>query len=89
MQNLHTAQGRFKADHGAAPAFPLDGFHRKAAALVIDSGGFDHLTEWEQAFITNIAANAYPTLNEKQWAVLSRLIAFASRIERRALGVKS
>lgn len=84
--NLHTAQGGFKADQEAAPAFPLDGFHRRAAALVVDSVGFDRLTEWEQAFVSSIAENAYPTINEKQWAVLGRIIAATSRFERRALG---
>lgn len=86
MQNLQTVDGHFKAAPRADQTFPLDGFHRVAAKLVLDSVAFDDLTEWEQKFAADIAASAYQTINEKQWGVLARLIAAAARIERRRAG---
>jgi hypothetical protein len=87
--SLQTVREEIKARPESTESFPLEGFHRRAAAVVLESVGFDSLTDWEQAFVSDMAANTYPTINEKQWSVLGRLIAGASRVERRAAGRKS
>jgi len=89
MENIHTQSGNFKTYPHGNSSFPTDGFHRVAAQLVVDSVGFDELTEWEQKFACDIAGNGYQTINDKQWGVLGRLLATVSKVERRKAGVRS
>lgn len=89
MKNLQPVYGQRKAHPEDAGSFPLDGFHRTAARLVLDSEVYDDLNEWEQKFISSMVENAYPTINEKQWTVLGRLVCAAARIERRRAGGQS
>lgn len=63
--------------------FPLAGVHRKIAQMLVDSAGFEDLTEWQQGFVQDIAEKSWDTINEKQWACLGRAIAVAARAERR------
>ena len=86
MQDLQSHSGDFKTYQYDGPSFPTEGFHRTAGQLIVDSVAYEELTEWEQKFAADMASNSYPTINEKQWGVLGRLIAAVSKVERRKAG---